>query len=186
MAIDQRAFFAESKLMQEEFGLSRDQADMLAAEKFWEGSVDEKMQPTQGEVISRRARRSGGAIRRIESIEDQMRGTVTYEIPNGQMVRFDARTLREYGLAALMEAEGLAEFIPTERVAVIHHGVRVGTMAPDFDPDNVRSLSFLYDPRPGDFKREGNAWVVARTLGPGDLDAISGFVRADRQFKQEG
>jgi hypothetical protein len=27
---------------------------MQAAEKFWEGSIDEKMQPTQGEIISRR------------------------------------------------------------------------------------------------------------------------------------
>lgn len=27
---------------------------MLAAVKFWEGVVDEKMQPTQGEIVSRR------------------------------------------------------------------------------------------------------------------------------------
>ncbi len=54
MAIDQKAFFAESKRLQDEFGMTRDQADMLAAAKFWEGVVDEKMQPTQGEIISRR------------------------------------------------------------------------------------------------------------------------------------
>lgn len=54
MAIDQKAFFAESKRLQEEFGMTREQADMLAAEKFWSGAVDEKMQPTEGEIISRR------------------------------------------------------------------------------------------------------------------------------------
>jgi hypothetical protein len=54
MAIDQKAFFAESKRLQDEFGMTRDQAEMLAAHKFWDGVVDEKMQPTEGENISRR------------------------------------------------------------------------------------------------------------------------------------
>lgn len=54
MAIDQKAFFAESKRLQDEFGMTRDQADMLAAHKFWDGAVDEKMQPTRGEIVSRR------------------------------------------------------------------------------------------------------------------------------------
>jgi hypothetical protein len=58
MAIDQRAFFAESKRLQEEFGLTRDQADMLAAHKFWDGLVDEQMKPTEGEPVSRRPSRS--------------------------------------------------------------------------------------------------------------------------------
>lgn len=53
-AIDQKAFFAESARLQEQFGMTRDQADMLAATKFWEGVVDEKMQPTDGPVVSRR------------------------------------------------------------------------------------------------------------------------------------
>jgi hypothetical protein len=54
MAIDQEAFFAESKRLQDEFGLTREQADMLAAHKFWDGVVDEKMQPTKGPITSRR------------------------------------------------------------------------------------------------------------------------------------
>lgn len=57
MAIDPKAFFAESKRLQDEFGLTRDQADMLAAEKFWEGVVDEHMRPTTGEIVSRRPQR---------------------------------------------------------------------------------------------------------------------------------
>jgi hypothetical protein len=116
-------------------------------------------------------------VRLIESIEDQMRGVVTYELPNGQRACFDARTVQKYGLAELMRAEGLGEFVPTERLPVMHHGERVGTMSPEFDPNNVKSLSFMYDPRPGDFKREGDVWVAARTLGYGDLEAISGFER---------
>jgi hypothetical protein len=58
MAIDQKAFFAESKRLQDEFGMTRDQADMLAAHKFWEGSGGEKMEPNQGEIVSRRPPRS--------------------------------------------------------------------------------------------------------------------------------
>ena len=54
MVIDQQAFFAESKRLQDEFGLTRDQADMLAAHKFWEGVVDEKMEPAKGDIVSRR------------------------------------------------------------------------------------------------------------------------------------
>jgi hypothetical protein len=54
MPIDQQAFFAESKRIQELIGCTRDQADMLAAHKFWDGKVDEKMRPTEGEPISRR------------------------------------------------------------------------------------------------------------------------------------
>lgn len=58
MAIDQKAFFAESKRLQDEFGMTRDQADMLAAHKFWDGVVDEKMQRSQGEIVSRRPAQS--------------------------------------------------------------------------------------------------------------------------------
>lgn len=54
MAIDPQAFFAESKRIQELLGCTRDQADMLAAEKFWDGKVDEKMHPTEDEPVSRR------------------------------------------------------------------------------------------------------------------------------------
>lgn len=54
MAIDQQAFFAESRRIQELIGCSRDQADMIAAAKFWNGEVDESMKPTEGEPVSRR------------------------------------------------------------------------------------------------------------------------------------
>lgn len=116
-------------------------------------------------------------MKRIESHEDEMRGTVTYELPDGRFTRLDARLVKEHGLTAIMRANGIEP--PTERLPVIHHGQNVGTMAPDFDPASVRTTSFWYDPRPGDFRREGDTWVAARTLGPGDLDCVQGFVRAD-------
>lgn len=117
-------------------------------------------------------------MKRIESIEDQMRGIVTYEASNGQRIRMDAQMAREFGPAELMRSAGLP--VPTERLPVIHHGQRVGTMAPEFDPDFIKSLNYFYDPRPGDFRREGDTWVAARTLGPGDIDAVSGFKRETR------
>lgn len=116
-------------------------------------------------------------MRRIESVEDEMRGTVTYDLGGGRFATFDARTVRKYGLAALMCDLDIE--MPTERLPVVHHGRRVGTMAPDFDPVTVRSVSFMYDPRPGDFRREGDTWVASRTLGPGDLDYVAGFVREE-------
>ena len=54
MAIDQKAFFAESKRIQDLLGCTRDQADMIAATKFWNGEVDENMKPVEGEPVSRR------------------------------------------------------------------------------------------------------------------------------------
>lgn len=122
-------------------------------------------------------------MKRIESIEDEMPGVVTYKLPDGRHWRFDARAVREYGIAELLRAEGLEQFIPTERIPVIQYGKRIGTMAPDFDPASARSTSPWYDVRPGDFRRDGNAWVVGRTLGASDVDCVAGFIR-DPEIKQ--
>ena len=53
---------------------------------------------------------------------------------------------------------------------------RIGTVPPDFDPSRISSRNYFYDPRPGDFKWEDETWVAAYTLGPGDLEAVPGFV----------
>ena len=116
-------------------------------------------------------------MRRIESFGDEMMGRVTYELAPGKWVQFDVRDLREHGLANLLRYEGLEQYIPTERLPVIRNGRRIGTMPPDFDPAAIKSLSFLYDPRPGDFRREGDTWVVDRTMGGGDVDCVVGFIR---------
>lgn len=64
----------------------------------------------------------------------------------------------------------------TDRVPVFQCGRKVGTVPPDFDPLRIRSTNWLYDARPDDFRQEGLTWVASRTLGPGDLEAVPGFV----------
>jgi hypothetical protein len=63
MAIDAKAFFAESKRLQDEQGLTRDAADKIVADRFWDGVVDEKMRPTEGEIVSAGGRRERVYIR---------------------------------------------------------------------------------------------------------------------------
>lgn len=116
-------------------------------------------------------------MRRVVSIEDEARGIVRYELSGGAMCVFPKEMVAEYGIAELLRRTGFGDLVPTARLPVMHDGVRVGTMAADFDPDRVRSRSMMYDPRPGDFRRERDTWVAARSLGGGDLDAVVGFRR---------
>lgn len=115
-------------------------------------------------------------MERIESIEDQMRGIVTYRLSDERYVGFDAQAVREYGITKLLESVG--EKVPTERSDVMQHGRKVGSLPGDFDPLNIKSKTFLYEPRYGDFRREGDVWLASRTLGPSDLEAVPGFRRA--------
>jgi hypothetical protein len=73
--------------------------------------------------------------------------------------------LRDYGIE-----------ISSERVAVFRNGRRIGTLPADFDPMFSRSNSFLYVPRHGDLVREGDHWVVGRTMGAADIDCVVGFI----------
>lgn len=116
-------------------------------------------------------------MERISDAIDSVRGTVTYKLPDGRWITFDSRAVREYGVAELMRAEGLERFLPTERVPVYQYGRRIGTMPPDFDPASARSTSFLYDVRPDDFMRDGDRWIVGRTMGASDVDCVAGFIR---------
>jgi hypothetical protein len=115
-------------------------------------------------------------MERLEDIADEMRGTVTFRMNDGRFVRLDARAVREYGAARILRDLGYGAEMPTERVAVVHHGRKVGTLPPDFDPISIKSQSFLYDPRPGDFRREGDVWIASDTIGLGDLEAVPNFV----------
>lgn len=117
-------------------------------------------------------------MRKIESLDDQMRGTVTYEMPDGRFVRLDAFAVREYGAVALLREHGYEP--PDGRVDVMQRGQRVGTVPVSFEPMNIKSASFFYDPRPGDFTRDGDVWIASHTLGPGDLEAVPGFERFQR------
>lgn len=116
-------------------------------------------------------------MKRLESIADQQRGVVTYDLGNGRYASFDARAIQKYGIAELLRSEGLEQHIPTERIPVMQYGRRIGTMAPDFDPASARSNSLMYDVRPDDFRREGDTWVASRTLGASDVDCVIGFIR---------
>jgi hypothetical protein len=114
-------------------------------------------------------------FKRIESFSDVERGTVTYDLGDGRFAAFDRRDVEKYGIAELMRDYGIE--MPTNRLPVIYHGRRVGTLAPDFDPAFARSRSFMYDVRPGDFRREGDTWIAANNMGAGDFDCVVGFIR---------
>lgn len=123
-------------------------------------------------------------MRRIETPLDHERGAVTYDIGGGRWATFDRRAIEKYGLARLLEDYGVE--MPTERVPVIRNGRRIGTLPPDFDPAFARSISFMYDVRLGDFTREGNTWVLGRTMGASDIDCVAGFVRDPPQSDTAG
>jgi hypothetical protein len=115
-------------------------------------------------------------MRRIESISDRTRGTVTYELKDGFVVCLDGRDVRKYGAAELIRDMGYGHLLPSERVPVMRRGRCIGTLPPDFDPMSAKVNSLFYDLRPGDFRREGDVWIACHTLGPGDLEAVPGFV----------
>lgn len=117
-------------------------------------------------------------MKRIESPMDYARGTVTYDVGNGRYATFDARAVERFGLATLLKEYGVE--MPTERVPVFQYGRRIGTLPPDFDLAFARSNSFMYDVRPGDLTRDGDKWVVGRTMGASDIDCVVGFIRDAR------
>ena len=113
-------------------------------------------------------------MRRIESMEDDMRRVVTYEMDDGMRVCLDANAVRRFGAAVLLRRYGYSP--STERVPVYQSGEKIGTVPSLFDPQFIKSTNFLYDPRPGDFRRDGDRWIADKMLGHGDLEAIPGFV----------
>lgn len=115
-------------------------------------------------------------MRRIENIEKEMRGIVTYELSDGQRIDLDRYAVEKYGAEELIKASGYKHLLPTKRVTVMQSGRKVGTLPPTFDPMSAKSTSFWYDMRAGDFVREGDVWIANRMLGPGDLEAVPGFV----------
>lgn len=72
--------------------------------------------------------------------------------------------------------KGVGRVKSTARVPVVQEGRRIGTVPHDFNPRRIKSTNWLYDPREGDFRLEDGAWIAARTPGPGDIEAVPGFV----------
>lgn len=115
-------------------------------------------------------------MRYIPSIEDDVRDVKTYELADGKRVRLDGKSVREIGAAALLHSLGLAES-PSKlpRRPVYQSGRKIGTLPGSFDPNCVRSSSWLYEPRRGDFVEDGDGWRADPMLGPGDICAVAGF-----------
>lgn len=117
-------------------------------------------------------------MRYCPSLEDDRHGVRTYELADGRRIRLDARAVREYGAATLLHGAGyMDDPMKLPRRPVYQDGRKVGTLPGSFDPSAIRSSTFLYDPRPGDFVEDGDGWRADRKLGPGDLEAVVGFQR---------
>ncbi len=124
-------------------------------------------------------------MKRIESIEDEMKGIATFVLDNGDRQAFDLSALRKYGLAELMKSAGL--FVSQARVKVMQAGKLVGTVPWTFDPAITRTESIWYDIRPTDFKRVADGpygersdhldyhWEACKSICPGDFATIPGF-----------
>ena len=112
----------------------------------------------------------------MRRVDDTMTGDVICYFDDGMAQRFDRRAVQEYGLPELLKSVGRSADISAGRLDVMQSGRKVGTVPATFDPMHIKSTSFWYEPRGGDFKREGDVWIANRTLGPGDLEAVPGFV----------
>jgi hypothetical protein len=109
-------------------------------------------------------------VQKIDSIEDRMNGVVTYALSTGERLRVDAGAVAAFGIRAVLDGSGYKMETP-RALPVRQCGHIVGTLSSDFDPALAKSRSWLYDPRPGDFRRQGDEWIAAPMLGPGDLEA---------------
>ncbi|MNS81577.1 hypothetical protein D3C72_1152910 [compost metagenome] len=119
-------------------------------------------------------------MKRIESIEDEMNDVVTYELHDGRRIKTSAKMVQLYGAEDAIRRCGGEPFAPGERekrLPVFHRDREIGTLPPWFDPATTKSTTFLYDPRPGDFVRDGDRWIASSSMGPGDLDAVPDFER---------
>lgn len=116
-------------------------------------------------------------MRRIENIADEMRGQVTYEVRPGAYITVDAGMVREHGLAEVLKAYGVK--VPEGRIPLFQRDKEIGSVPATFDPIAIKPTTFLYDVRPGDFRRTDRGWEASKTLGPGDLDAVPEFTRKE-------
>ena len=112
----------------------------------------------------------------MRRVDDPITGDVTCYFDDGMAHWFGRHEVQEYGLSELLKSIGRGADIPTGRLDVMQSGRKIGTVPATFDPMRIKSTSFWYEPRSCDFVREGDVWVADRMLGPGDLDAVPGFV----------
>lgn len=115
------------------------------------------------------------------SYEDAREHVVRFEFRNGDEYRVivvDRRVAEELGPKGLAREFGLE--LPTGRKDVREgkSGRKIGPVPAAFDPMFIKSTvtNFLYKPRPHDWTDKGDYWEAHYMLGPGDLDAVPGFV----------
>ena len=114
--------------------------------------------------------------------QDRLNRARVFRLPDGRYASFDAGTVERVGLHQLLRDAGVdLDFTPVP----VHQGGRtVGTLPACFCPTAFKSKSWLYEPRPGDFRKDGNIWLASPGLGPGDLEAVPGFVVAKLEPSQ--
>ena len=115
-------------------------------------------------------------MKRLERLQDQMQGLITYELDNGRYLTVDSRLVNQHGLRKVFQIYGIEDQISIEQVKVMRRGKIIGSVPGDFDPASIKSNNYFYDPRPEDFVREDDHWIASNTLGPGDLESVEGFV----------
>jgi hypothetical protein len=94
-------------------------------------------------------------MKRVDTTQDRSRGTVTYRLDDGRYVTLDANAVGLYG------AENLVRWLGLERIPVMQHGRRVGTLPVDAEHHHA-------------LRREGKAWVAEEQL---DLNTVKEFAR---------
>ena len=113
-------------------------------------------------------------MREITGFEDERRGRRRFELSDGKWIELSARDIKEFGLKDLLAHHGYPNELDV-RLDLIDEGRKIGTLPGSFDPINVKSKSFLYEPRRGDFEMRGNQIHMIARLGRGDLESIPGF-----------
>lgn len=109
-----------------------------------------------------------------ETLKNHIDRTLTVDLGDGRMADVEIDVIRRFGLKAVAEHFGVP--VSDRYLPVVYLGRIVGSLPEAWHPLEIKSKTFLYDPRPGDFVREGDKWIAARTLGPGDIEAVSDFI----------
>ncbi len=111
----------------------------------------------------------------IETREDLLENTVTFELDDGNRICIDAREARSPDMTKWLASMEIVR--SSEPVDVIQYGRKVGELPAFWHPGIGKSSHWLYDFRRGDLTLVDGKWIAARNLGASDLDYLIGFVR---------
>jgi hypothetical protein len=120
-------------------------------------------------------------VKIVERRTDILSSAVTFVLEDGRRLTCDKSMLQDIGLERLFASQGLSLDAEGERRDVIQSGKVVGSLPVHFDPNNIKSRSFMYRPRSGDFEWGEAGWIAHPSLGPSDLNAIPEFRRPEEK-----